>query len=146
MISNMDWQIFWTVLGGAFGGALIGALATILVTRMNHKHERKKWLLQEKFKAYIDAQVIFQGLQSRDHLSNLMESDSNGLVTRTHSALSRIDLLAPESVRKAVTETRNKITTHEDQEQLDQFKVAISQLLASMREDLHKTKSKKHAK
>lgn len=136
-------SLFITIVASAFGGALITSGVTIWAKFADSKAEHRKWLREEKFKTYVDAQIIFQGLQSKEHLAGLLKQDSTGLITRTHSAFSRIDLLAPLHVRAAVGDARSKLTSHDDDAQVKAFKSAISKLLVEMRKDLSNDKSKK---
>lgn len=129
-------SLFITIVASAFGGALLTSLVTIWAKFADSKAEHEKWLRNEKYNAYVDAQLIFHSFKSEEHATDLLGKDPVQLITDIHSALSRIEMLAPANVRDAVKNTREKLGKYEDDEEIQAFKDAIAELLVAMRGDL----------
>lgn len=102
----MDWAIFWTVFGGAFGGAVVGALATFFITRMNHRHERRKWLLEEKLKAYANYSATTYGFLAEISPKMAVTEYKSGM----YASLGKLRLLADDDLSDRARLILNSLT------------------------------------
>lgn len=137
---SMNWQIFWTVLGGALGGAIVGAGATLLVTILNHRHEHKKWLREEKLEAYIEFIRICQTLFHKTNFMNKSVEEAQKMVDNITSTLARIDLVAPSHVSRKCDELRASLTAEVGTEKHKRYENRLRELRSAMREDIQNAK------
>ena len=90
-------DLFWTIIASAFGGALITSAVTIWSKLSDSKSEHKRWLREEKLKAYSEyGKLTYECLNQVS--SNNMEQEAGQTRVEIMNLTARISLLSSEAM------------------------------------------------
>ncbi|MFJ2144151.1 hypothetical protein ACIOJF_02475 [Glutamicibacter sp. NPDC087831] len=134
--ANSSPDLFWTIIASAFGGALLTSAVTLFTKWRDSKNEHKKWLKDQKLKAYSDLQAIFIQSRTHDPIAGKSSEVQNDFIDNYFALNSHMKLLAPDSINVALRELVQVFNLRQDPEKAHIYDSHLTKVTNNMRKDL----------